>query len=98
MKAALQKAIELRGTWAKTQQDLAQVQTQLKDIVDDQARLRANMKELPQTSPIYKKYLDKFEKQEGQIEEMQATIKTLQDTEHKQRQEYDGYLGALDVE
>jgi hypothetical protein len=98
VKAALQKAIELRGTWAKTQQDLAQVQTQLKDIVDDQARLRANMKELPQTSPIYKKYLDKFEKQEGQIEEMQATIKGLQDTEHKQRQEFENYLIALDVE
>jgi hypothetical protein len=98
VKAALQKAIDLRSTWAKTQQDLAQVQTQLKDIVDDQARLRANMKELPQTSPIYKKYLDKFEKQEGQIEEMQATIKGLQDTEHKQRQGFENYLAGLDVE
>jgi hypothetical protein len=98
VKAALQKAIELRTTWAKTQQNLAEVQRQVKDIVDDQTRLRANMRELPQSAPIYKKYLDKFEKQEGQIEEMQATIKTLQDTEHKQRQEYDGYLGALDVE
>ena len=98
VKAALQKAIELRTTWAKTQQDLAQVQKQLKDITDDQGRLRANMKELPQSSPIYKKYLEKFEKQEGEIEEMQATIKKLQDTEHAQRQTFDNYLGNLDVE
>jgi hypothetical protein len=98
VKAALQKAIELRTIWAKTQQDLGQVQKQLKDITDDQVRLRANMHELPQSSPIYKKYLEKFEKQEGEIEEMQATIKKLQDTEHKQRQEFDTYLGALDVE
>jgi hypothetical protein len=98
VKAALQKAIELRTTWAKTQQDLGQVQAQLKDITDDQGRLRANMRELPQSSAIYKKYLEKFEKQEGQIEEMQATIKKLQDQEHKQRQEFDNYLGGLDVE
>jgi septal ring factor EnvC (AmiA/AmiB activator) len=98
VKAALEKAVELRGIWAKTQQDLAQVQKQLKDITDDQARLRANIKELPSTSPVYKKYLDKFEKQEGEIEEMQATIKKLQDEEHKQRQGFENYLGSLDVE
>ncbi len=98
VKAALQKAIELRTTWAKTQQDLGQVQKQLKDITDDQGRLRANMKELPQSSAIYKKYLEKFEKQEGEIEEMQATIKKLQDQEHLQRQAFDNYLGNLDVE
>jgi hypothetical protein len=98
VKAALQKAIELRTAWAKTQQDLGQVQKQLKDITDDQGRLRANMKELPQSSPIYKKYLEKFEKQEGEIEEMQATIKKLQDSEHQQRQAFENYLGNLDVE
>jgi len=98
VKAALQRAIELRTTWAKTQQDLGQVQKQLKDITDDQARPRANMKELPQSSPIFKKYLEKFEKQEGEIEEMQATIKKLQDQEHLQRQAFDNYLGNLDVE
>jgi hypothetical protein len=98
VKVALQKAIDLRTIWAKTQQDLSQIQKQLKDITDDQGRLRANMRELPQSSPIYKKYLEKFEKQEGEIEEMQATIKKLQDTEHAQRQQFDNYLGNLDVE
>jgi hypothetical protein len=98
VKAALQKAIELRTIWAKTQQDLGQVQKQLKDVTDDQGRLRANMKELPQSSPLFKKYLEKLEKQEGEIEEMQATIKKLQDMEHTQRQAFDNYLGGLDVE
>ena len=74
------------------------MQQQLKEITDDQARLRANIKEVPSTSPVYKKYLDKFEKQEGEIEEMQASVKKLQETELKQRQEYETYLGALDVE
>jgi hypothetical protein len=98
VKAALQKAVELKTTLSKTQQDLAQVQKQLKEITDDQVRLRANIKELPSTSPIYKKYLEKFEKQEGQIEEMQGSIKKLQDDELKQRQGYESYLSALDVD
>jgi hypothetical protein len=98
VKAALQKAVEMKTALSKTQQDLGQVQKQLKEITDDQTRLRANIKELPPTSPVYKKYLEKFEKQEGQIEEMQASIKKLQDQELAQRQGYEGYLGALDVE
>jgi len=96
VKAALQKAIDLRGGWAKTQQELGKAVQQLKDVTDDQVRLRANIKELPSTSPVYKKYLEKFEKQEGQIEEMQASIKSLQDQEHKQRQDYENFLAALD--
>jgi septal ring factor EnvC (AmiA/AmiB activator) len=98
VKAALQKAIDLKTAHAKTQQDLAKLQQQLKEITDDQTRLRANVKELPSTSPVYKKYLDKFEKQEGEIEELQASIKKLQETELKQRQDYESYLSALDVE
>jgi hypothetical protein len=98
VKAALQNAIELKSAHSKTQQDLAKVQQQQKEITDDQARLRANIKELPSTSPVYKKYLDKFEKQEGEIEEMQASVKKLQETEHTQRQEYENYLAGLDVE
>jgi hypothetical protein len=98
VKAALLQAIELKTALTKTQQDLAQVQRQLKDITDDQARLRANIKELPQGADAYKKYLDKFNKQEDEIDKMQAKVKELQDEEFKKRQEYEGFLGSLDVE
>jgi hypothetical protein len=98
VKAALQKAMDLKSAHAKTQQDLAHAQQQHKDIVDDQTRLRANLKEMPRDAAAYKKYLDKFDKQEGEIEELQATVKKLQATEVAQRQEYDGYLAGLEVE
>jgi hypothetical protein len=98
VKAALQRAIELKNALVKVQQELGQVQRQLKDITDDQARLRANIKELPQGAEAYKKYLDKFNKQESEIEELQDKIKKLQSEELKKRQEYDDYLGGLDVE
>ena len=45
-----------------------------------------------------KKYLQKLHKQEGQIDELTARIKQLQDDELKQRQAYEGFLANLDVE
>jgi len=67
-------------------------------ITQDQVRLRANLKEMPQTAAAYKRYLDKFDKQETEIEKVQATIKELQEAEHQQKKDYETFLGALDVE
>jgi hypothetical protein len=98
VKQALGQAIELKGKLSATQRDIAQQERQLKVIVDDQARLRANLKEVPPTSEAYKRYLKKFDEQEPQIEDFQRKVKQLQDAEHQQRQALDDYLGGLDVE
>ena len=49
--------------------------------MDDQVRLRANLKEMPATAEAYKRYLKKFDDQETQIEDFQKKIKKLQDAE-----------------
>src|SRR5205807_8268859 len=98
VKAVLTKAIELKGKLSETQRELQQQDRQLKVIVDDQVRLRANLKEMPPTAEAYKRYLKKFDDQETQIEDFQKKIKTLQDTEFTQRKALDDYLGGLDVE
>ncbi|HEV3238476.1 MAG TPA: DUF4139 domain-containing protein [Gemmataceae bacterium] len=98
VKEALQKAVELKNKHVSTQQELAQVEKQLKVVTDDQARLRANLKETPATAPVYKRYLEKLEKQESEIEKMQASQKKLQDAELVERQAFDSYLATLDVE
>jgi hypothetical protein len=98
VKEALQKALELKSKHSSTQQELAQVEKQLKVVTDDQARVRANLKETPATAPVYKRYLEKLEKQEAEIEKMQASQKKLQDAELAERQAFDNYLAALDVE
>jgi hypothetical protein len=97
-KAAVQKAVELKAAWMKTAQDLAKSEKQLKDIVDDQARLRANLKEMPKEAAAYKRYLDKLDKQENEIDDLQKAIKTLQESEHRQRQAFEAYLESLGVE
>jgi hypothetical protein len=98
VKEALGHALELKGKWAGTQQELAHVQVQLKEIVDDQTRLRANVKELPEKAPAFRRYLEKFDKQETEIEDLQARIKQLQETEQHQRTAYENYLAGLTVE
>jgi hypothetical protein len=98
VKQALGQAMELKGKLAGTQRDIAQQERQLKVIVDDQARLRANLKEMPPTAEAYKRYLKKFDEQETQIEDFQKRIKALQDAELQQRKALDDYLAALDVE
>src|SRR6185369_14782675 len=89
VKAGLQQTQQLRWALAKTQQETRELERQLKTITDDQARLRLNIKEMPTTAAAYKRYLEKFDLQETQIEKYQADIKKLQATEHSQRKEFE---------
>ncbi len=82
----------------KTQREIAEQQLQLKTITEDQVRLRANLKEMPPTAAAYKRYLDKFDQQETQIEKYQADIKKMQETEHQQQKEFKDFLNNFSAE
>ena len=98
IKEALSKAMALRNQLSDTQRELAQVQTQLKAISEDQTRMRANLERLPQTSAAYKRYLEKFDTQETEIEKLQAQIKKLEESQKKQQKDYEDYLAGLTIE
>ncbi len=98
VKAGLQKSMELRWTMQKTQRDIAELQRQLDTIRNDQPRLRANLKELPQTSEAFQRIVKKFNEQENQIEKYLADIKKLQGVEHDQRKVFEDYLAAFNAE
>ena len=53
---------------------------------------------MPPTAAAYKRYLDKFDQQETQIEKYQADIKKLQDVEHKQQKEFEDFLANFSAE
>jgi hypothetical protein len=98
VKKALEKAVELKTKWTASNRHLAQKQAELKAITDDQERLRKNLQATPPTAAAYKRYLEKFDKQETEIEGLQDEIKKLQTTEQRERGEYEAYLANLDVE
>ncbi len=98
VKVGLGNALKLRGELSKTQQEIGELQRQLNIIVQDQGRLRANLKEMPATAAAYKRYLKKFDDQETQIEDYQAKIKKLQEVEFGQKKEFDDYLAHFNAE
>ena len=75
------------------------MERQLKDVTDDQVRLRANLKEMGRPpSWRTRRYLDKPDLQETQIEKYQADVKKLQDVEHQQQKEFEDFLNNLSAE
>jgi hypothetical protein len=98
LKEALGQAVELKVVQQKIQRELQEQQRQLNTIVQDQVRLRANLKEMPATAAAYKRYLEKFDQQETQIEKYQEEIKKLQTQEHEQRKKFEAFLAQLNVE
>ena len=53
---------------------------------------------MPATAAAYKRYLEKFDQQETQIEDYQKQIKALQGTEHKQRKEFEDFLANFSAD
>jgi hypothetical protein len=92
VKAGLNEALKLKGEVDKTTRDIRDLEQQLKVITDDQVRLRANLKEMPATAAAYRRYLEKFDQQETQIEHYQDDIKKLRGVEQKQRNEFNDFL------
>jgi hypothetical protein len=98
VKEGLDNAMKLRWAVAKTQRDIQELQRQLKTITDDQNRLRENLKTMPATAAAYKRYLEKFDQQETEIEKYQADIKKLQGVEFAQQKEFEQFLANFSAE
>jgi hypothetical protein len=68
VKASLQKARGLRREWARAQREAGERQRQLRAVAGDQARLRANLREAPQTARLHQRHLDKLGRQGDEVE------------------------------
>ena len=90
--------MKLRWAIARTQREVGELQQQLNVITNDQVRLRANLKETPASAAAYKRYLEKLDLQETQIEKYQADIKRLQGAEQAQRKEFEEFLAGFSAE
>ncbi len=97
IKKALQGAVELKAKLAAISQELRHVNEQMRVISEDQVRLRANLREIPSTAAAYKRYLEKFDTQETDIENLHEQKKKLQAEELKQQKEVERYLADLRV-
>ena len=98
VKEGLRKAQELRWEWGKTQREIGEQQRQLQAVTEDQGRLRANLREVPQSSPLHRRYLDKLGRQEAEAEKYRAEVKKLQTQEHARKKALDDFLAAFSAD
>jgi hypothetical protein len=94
----VRRAQELRLTLAKAQREVQDQERQLKAITDDQARLRLNLREMPTTAQAYKRYLDKFDRQEPQVEQLQRDLQKARQAEGERKKELDDFLPSFSAE
>ncbi len=98
VKEALRRSLDYRAKLLAARRDLASLEQQLKTITDDQARLRANLHTLPKESQTYKRTLEKFDRQEPQIEKLQAEVQEKQKAGRALEKEFSEYLTGLTAE
>jgi hypothetical protein len=98
VKAALQKAADLRQKADSVQQDL-QAATQAKaEIENGQGRLRENIETVGRDTPQGQRYLQKLLEGEDQIDQLAAKITELQARLKQAQAEFENYLKNLQVE
>jgi hypothetical protein len=97
VRKALQKVLDLRVAVDGHSRKIAELEKRVKEITDDQSRLRQNLANLPATSAAYKRYVEKFDKQESDFEHLQEQIRQEKDGEQRGQKELTDYLAELNA-
>ena len=98
LKEALAKFLEFRGKVEQAQRGIADEQSALKEIADDQERIRKNIERVPKEADAFKRYLMKFDVQETEIEKRQARLKELKLELEKQEKAMREYVVGVKVD
>ena len=91
MVARRRKVLDLQGR-------RVYLEGQVKEISDEQSRIRSNMNSLAQTSDLYKRYVEKLTAQETQIEKLREEIARLREAEDAARKELRAYVDTLNIQ
>jgi hypothetical protein len=71
---------------------------QYRAVTADQGRVRSSLEKVPANTALQKRYLEKLDQQETQIEKLQARIDETNAREKKERKELEQYVEKLTVE
>jgi len=98
VKAALAKVIEMKTQIAAIDRDIAQREARLKQIGEEQERIRQNMEQLDRESELYKKYVAKLTQQEDEFDKVRGEITALQTQRNTAQKALEDYIANLNVE
>lgn len=98
VKEAMQKVVTLRTMLDTTTRELALREKEVNEAVQEQGRIRENVKVLEKSSDTYQKQVRKFDQLETRIEQLREMVTTLRGQAQKNREALEKYLLELDVE
>lgn len=98
VKDALKKIVKLKAELGQVAANKQQREQRIRDIGEDQNRIRQNMAQLDRNSDVYKNYVKKFSDQEAEIEKLRGQIAELIDQEAGMRKALDEYMMGLDLQ
>jgi len=98
VKAALQKLSALMQKVSDTTSQRTRAETRVSEISQDQARIRANMERLSQTSDLYKRYVKSLTDEEDELARLADQIAKLRDLEAAQTREAGNFIQSVDAQ
>jgi len=98
LQAALAQIVKLQDDLAGLTAQRTERETRVKEIEQEQARIRENMKELDRNSELYKQYVAKLTAQEAEFDKLRTETKDLRAKETAKRQEIADFVNGLNIE
>jgi hypothetical protein len=98
VKAALAEIVKRKQALQEITVKKQQLEQRIREIGEDQSRIRQNMAQLDRGSDVYKNYVKKFSDQESEIEKTRGQIASLNDQEIGMRKSLDEYMMGLDLQ
>lgn len=98
VREALQKVVELRSALDDAERRLARLEQERRDAIQEQSRIRENLKTLDRSTDAYQRQLKRFDEVDSQITTLASDISTARDEVEKKRQALESYLLNLNVE
>ena len=97
VKAALQEIAKQRAAIAALVGQRQAKEARLKEIAEEQNRIRQNMAQLDRASDLYKKYVTKLSEQEDEFDKTTAEIKSLREQEAALNATLNAYIRTLNL-
>jgi hypothetical protein len=97
VKEALQRIVTLRDRAGDTARRRGALEQRIREMTQEQSRIRDNMGKLAQTSELYARYVKKLDQQESEIDKLRKEIEALKATEEEQRRELNDFMLGLDI-
>jgi predicted nucleic acid-binding Zn-ribbon protein len=98
VKDALKEIVQRKTELGRLTANKQQLEKRIREIGEDQSRIRQNMPQLDRNSDVYKNYVKKFSDQETEIENLRAQIAQLVDQEAALRKALEEYMLGLDLQ